>query len=179
MEALMSTNAISPAELRRLIDGGRALNILDVRTPPEFSRLHAAGARLIPLDELDPAAIAAQQRDCNEAIYVICQSGGRSAKACERLQKAGVAQVYSVEGGTVAWEKMGLPVERGRTKVISLERQVRIIAGSLVFLGTVLAWTIHPGFLAIPGLVGAGLLFAGITDFCGMGIVLSKMPWNR
>jgi rhodanese-related sulfurtransferase len=179
METRMSAKIISPAEFRRLMDGGRPLNILDVRTRPEFTRVHAVGARSMPLDELDPTAVAAQQRDCNDAIYVICQSGGRSAKACERLQQAGLSEVYSIEGGTAAWERMGLPVERGRTNVISLERQVRIVAGGLVLLGTVLAWGIHPGFLAIPAFVGAGLLFAGITDYCGMGGFLSRMPWNR
>ena len=87
--------------------------------------------------------------------------------------------VYSIEGGTAAWEKMGLPVERGGSRVIALERQVRIAAGALVVLGVVLAWTIHRAFLALPGLVGAGLIFAGISDYCGMAMVLAKMPWNR
>jgi len=110
---------------------------------------------------------------------VICQSGARGAKACQRLQDAGVTKVYNIEGGTAAWEKAGLPIERGQTKFISLERQVRIAAGSLVLLGVILAWTVHPAFIAISAFVGAGLVFAGITDYCGMGTILSKMPWNR
>ena len=87
--------------------------------------------------------------------------------------------VSCVEGGMAAWEKMGLPVERGPSAVISIERQVRIGAGALVLIGTVLAWIVHPGFIVVPGFVGAGLVFAGITDYCGMGRVLCKMPWNR
>ena len=175
----MPINTISLVEFRRLMDSGKPLTILDVRTPAEFAQVHAVGARSMPLDELDPAAIAAQRHNADEAIYVICQSGARGAKACQRLQEAGVANVYNIEGGTAAWEKMGLPVDRGRTKVISLERQVRIVAGSLVLLGVALAWAVHPAFIAISAFVGAGLVFAGITDYCGMGMILCKMPWNR
>jgi rhodanese-related sulfurtransferase len=175
----MSFQTISCAEFRRLMDGGKPLTILDVRTPAEFARVRVVGARLMPLDELDPAAVAAQHRDADETIYVICQSGARAAKACQRLQEAGAAKVYNIEGGTAAWEKMGLPVERGQSKVISLERQVRIVAGALVLLGVALAWAIHPAFIAIAAFVGAGLTFAGITDYCGMGMILCKMPWNR
>ena len=175
----MSTNTIALAKFRQLMEHGGPLNIIDVRTPGEFARVHATGARLIPLDELDPAAIAIEYPYRDDPIYVICQSGGRAAKACQRLQEAGVAHVYCIEGGTTAWEKMGLPVEHGAAGVISLERQVRIAAGTLVLLGSALAWRIHPAFLAIPAFVGSGLLFAGITDYCGMGRLLSRMPWNR
>ena len=175
----MSSNVISLAEFRRLMESGKPLTILDVRTPAEFARVHALGARLMPLDQLDPAAVAAQRRDADEAIYVICQSGARAAKACQQLREAGVAHAYCIEGGTAAWEKMGLPVERGEANVISLERQVRIGAGALVLLGVALAWTFHPAFIAIAAFVGAGLVFAGVTDYCGMGMILGKMPWNR
>jgi rhodanese-related sulfurtransferase len=135
-------------------------------------------ARLTPLDTLDPSAIAAQRQD-GDPLYVICQSGGRAAKACQRLREAGLTEVYNIEGGTAAWERGNLPVERGRSNLISLERQVRIIAGSLVLSGSLLAWAVHPSFLAIPTFVGGGLIFAGITDYCGMALVLCKMPWNR
>jgi rhodanese-related sulfurtransferase len=86
--------------------------------------------------------------------------------------------VINVEGGTQAWVDAGLPVVRGK-KSISLERQVRIAAGSLVLLGAALAWLVHPGFVGLSAVVGAGLLFAGLTDSCAMGMVLARMPWNR
>ncbi len=70
------------------------------------------------------------------------------------------------------------PLERGTTKVISLERQVRIVAGSLVVIGVVLGYFVHPWFVGLSAFVGAGLVFAGITDFCGMGLLLAKFPWN-
>jgi rhodanese-related sulfurtransferase len=175
----MSVNLISIPEFKRLFEQGNPLNIFDVRTPAEFAQVHAQGARSMPLDELDPAAIAAQRRSSDEAVYVICQSGGRAGKACQQLTDAGLANVYSSEGGTAAWEKAGLPVVRGTSKVISLERQVRIAAGALVAIGVALGWTVHRDFLAIPAFVGCGLVFAGITDYCGMGLLLAKMPWNR
>lgn len=84
----------------------------------------------------------------------------------------------SVEGGTLAWEGAGLPVVRGR-RVISLERQVRIAAGALVVAGVLLGWLVHPAFLGLSAFVGAGLVFAGVTDTCGMGLLLARMPWNR
>lgn len=175
----MSSTTITPAECSRLLKLGRSLNLLDVRTPAEFDRVHAAGATLMPLDELDVAAAFAQRRDANEPIYILCQSGARAAKACQRFREAGIEQAFCVEGGTAAWEQAGLPVDRAGGKVISLERQVRIAAGLLVFIGSILAWRVHPGFLAVPIFVGAGLAFAGITDTCGMAMLLAKMPWNR
>jgi len=174
----MPTKSISPTECRHLIESGGRMNILDVRTPAEFERVHALGAWPMPLEQMDSPVVASQlNRD--EPLYVICQSGGRAAKACQRLEQIKVPNVYLIEGGMTAWEQAGLPVERGSRRVISLERQVRIVAGSLVLLGIALAWTVHRDFLAIPTLVGAGLVFAGVTDFCGMAKVLGKMPWNR
>lgn len=180
----MSIETVNPKELRTLIYDGQSPCILDVRTPAEFARVHAAGASLMPLEKLDPAAVEARRQGRTEPIYVICHSGSRAAKACRRLQQAGVGPVYCIEGGTVAWEKLGLPVERGGERrsthrAISLERQVRIAAGALVLLGLGLAWAVHPRFLILCAVVGAGLVFSGITDICGMRMLLGKMPWNR
>jgi rhodanese-related sulfurtransferase len=175
----MSAQVVSIETVRREIEGGKSIRLIDVRSPGEYDRVHARGAESIPLDRLGAAEVAARGNGRDGPIYFICQSGSRSATACEKIASAGVAPVFSVEGGTAAWEAAGLPVERGVSRVISLERQVRIAAGSLVLIGVVLAWTVHWGFLFFVGFIGAGLVFAGITDFCGMGLVLSKMPWNR
>ena len=175
----MLVETIAPAEIGRLMKSGRSLNIFDVRTAGKFRRLHARGAQSMPLNELDPATITARRSDANEPIYVICQSGGRAAKAWQRLKRAGIGPVYSIEGGTVAWQRLGLPIERGQRGAISMERQVRIGAGSLVLLGVGLAWQVNSLFLILPSLVGAGLVFAGVTDYCGMALLLGKMPWNR
>ena len=111
-------------------------------------------------------------------MYIICRSGGRSLQACERFLKAGYTNVVNVEGGTLACQTVGLPLAQGK-KAISLERQVRIAAGSLVLLGLVLGWLVHPYFLGLSAFVGAGLVFAGVTDTCGMGMLLARMPWNQ
>lgn len=151
--------------------------ILDVRTPAEFEAVHANIARNVPLDRLDPDSLPSEFRRGSEPVFVICQSGARGQKACEKLTAAGW-HVVNVDGGTTAWETAGLPVVRGR-KTMSLERQVRIAAGFLVFAGVALGWFVQPGFFGLSAFVGAGLMFAGITDTCAMGMLIAKMPWNQ
>jgi rhodanese-related sulfurtransferase len=155
------------------------VDLIDVRTPIEFREVHAIGARNIPLDSLDPHAVI-QSRNGNgdDPLYVICRSGKRASKAIQQFVDAGFTNAVNVDGGTQAWDAAGLPVARGK-KAISLERQVRIAAGFLVLLGAILGFFVHPYFIGISAFVGAGLMFAGITDTCGMGMMLAKMPWNR
>jgi rhodanese-related sulfurtransferase len=172
------SQTITPQELAQLRkDSGQRIELIDVRTPVEFREVHVDFARNVPLDQLDPAAIRAEHSGSAEPLYVICRSGSRGRQACEQLAAAGL-NVVNVEGGTSAWDAAGLPVVRGQ-KAISLERQVRIAAGFLVLLGAVLALTVHPYFIGLSAFVGAGLLFAGITDTCGMGMILARMPWNQ
>ncbi len=171
-------SAISPAALAQLHGSGKQVDLIDVRTPAEFQEVHVEFARNIPLTELEPARIVqARNGSANEPLYVICRSGGRGQQACEKFAKAGFANVINVEGGTLACENAGLPLVRGQ-KVMSLERQVRITAGSLVLLGVVLGWLVHPYLIGLSAFVGAGLIFAGVTDTCGMGMLLARMPWN-
>jgi rhodanese-related sulfurtransferase len=166
----MTADTISIAELKRVVDSGAPLTLIDVRTPAEFDAVHAVGARSVPLDTFDPTAIATARGRADAPIYLICQSGGRSAKACEMLRAAGVGPALSVDGGTAAWQRAGLPVVRSARPVMSLERQVRIGAGSLVVIGTLLAATVHRYLLVIPAFVGAGPIFAGLSNFCGLGL---------
>ena len=172
----MSVTTITPQRLGDLCKSGK-IGLLDVRTPVEFRELHAADARNVPLDRIDPATIM-QARTGDEPLYVICRSGSRGRQACEKFLAAGFTSVVNVEGGTLAWVECGLPVVRGK-KAISLERQVRIAAGSLVLLGVLLGWLVHPAFVGLSALIGAGLVFAGVTDTCGMGLLLARMPWNQ
>lgn len=174
----MTVPTITPRRLEELRSAGQPVDLLDVRTPVEFREVHVPFARNVPLDRLDPAAVGSDRKaPAGEPLYVICKSGGRGQKACEKLLAAGVI-VINVEGGTQAWVDAGLPVVRGK-KSISLERQVRVAAGSLAVLGAVLAWLVHPGFIGLSALVGAGLVFSGLTDSCAMGMILARMPWNR
>jgi rhodanese-related sulfurtransferase len=170
---------ISPAHLQQLLDSHAGLSLIDVRTPVEYAEVHVPLAKNVPLDQFDPKSLLASgQLPKDQPVYLLCRSGGRASKAAEKASKEGLDNAIVVEGGTLAWIDAGLPVNRGKAKVISLERQVRIAAGSLVFIGVILSIFVHPYFIALPGFVGAGLVFAGITDFCGMGLLLAKLPWN-
>jgi rhodanese-related sulfurtransferase len=171
----MPTN-ISAVELATLVRSGEMVDLIDVRSAAEFREVHLECARNVPLNILRRQLF--QQRDSTHSLYVICQKGSRSKLACERLAAAGVINVVNVEGGTEACIAAGLPIVRGK-RMISLERQVRIAAGSLVLVGLLLAWLVHPAFIALSAFVGAGLVFAGITDTCGMGMLLARMPWNQ
>lgn len=172
---------ISPTSLADLRRKGDKVTLIDVRTPAEFGEMHVDFAHNIPLDRLDPQAVKAVAGD--GPIYFVCKSGGRSQRACEKLLAAGVQDVVSVEGGTAACEAAGVAVVRGR-KVMSLERQVRIAAGALVATGVAIA-AFGPDLtwqrigLGLAGFIGCGLVFAGVTDTCGMAMLIAKMPWNQ
>jgi rhodanese-related sulfurtransferase len=168
-------NEIQPEELSRRLNSGEAIRLIDVRTPAEFREVHVAGAENIPLDRLDVKAFSHQTS--NAPLYVICKSGARGKQACAQLSAAGMAAM-NVEGGTLACESAGLALVRGR-KTISLERQVRIVAGGISLTGALLALFVHPYFAGISAFIGGGLVFAGVTDWCGMAMLLAKMPWNR
>jgi rhodanese-related sulfurtransferase len=174
----MAVTTIQPQQLQEKIQQGQSVTLIDVRTPLEFQEVHAKAARNEPLDRLNVEKVAKQHGDTTQPIYVICRSGSRARQACERFQSAGMAHVVNVEGGTQAWDAAGLPVVRGK-KVMSLERQVRIAAGTLVVLGAALGYFLHPAWIGLSAFVGAGLVFAGVTDTCGMGLLLARMPWNQ
>jgi len=175
---LMDIATISPGDLQVLRQQGPGVNLIDVRTPAEFAEIHADIARNVPLETFDAAGIIGTYATGGRPLYVICRSGMRAKQACEKLVAAGLSNVVNVDGGTLAWAEAGLPVVRGQ-KAVSLERQVRIAAGSLVLLGAVLGWLVHPGFIGLSAFVGAGLIFSGVTDTCGMAMVIARMPWNR
>lgn len=168
-------NAVSLAELSK--KGG--VELIDVRTPIEFREVHATFARNFPLDALDAHAVMKSRNgSADEPLYVICKSGARGAKARQKFIDAGFTNIVNVDGGTEAWVAAGLPVVRGK-KAVSLERQVRIAAGFIVLIGALLGIFVHPWLAGISAFVGAGLMFAGITDSCVMGMMIARMPWNQ
>lgn len=172
------TNTISADELSARTKFA-TVELIDVRTPAEFRELHVSFARNIPLSDLDVDDVLHERDASNQdPIYFICQSGARGEQACKLFEKIGIQNVVNVEGGTKAWQASGLSVEQGK-KTVSLERQVRIAAGSLVFLGSALGYFASPYWIAVPAFIGAGLVFAGVTDTCGMGMMLARMPWNQ
>jgi len=173
----MSNQTITPKSLYDLISKGNSVRLVDVRTPAEFQEIHVDVAKNVPLDRLDPAALGLDAQS-HHPLYVICRSGARGSQACQSLLRAGLSNVVNVEGGTMAWAQVGLPVIRGK-KSVSLERQVRMVAGSLVLITSILAVMHDARWGILSGLIGAGLLHAGLSDSCMMGMCLAKMPWNQ
>lgn len=179
MKASQSQNAIPPQALHRLLSAGQPAYLLDVRTSGEFAAAHVPGATLLPLDDLDAAAFCREHGTAGQPVYVLCQSGRRARRAIEKIQRAGFQNCVLVEGGTQAWMDAGLPVNRGESQMLPLMRQVQVVVGSVSAVGAALALTVHPKFALIPLITGCGLLFAGVTGFCGLALVLAKMPWNK
>ena len=166
---------LSVQQSAELLSQKNSIPLIDVRTPAEYESVHAKGAVNHPMESLDLAKIPCSKE---EEIHVICQSGGRSMKVCQKLEGAGFTNLVNVDGGTSAWHAAGLPVVEGK-KVISLERQVRIASGSLVVIGVLVGQFVHPSGFGLSGLIGAGLVFSAVTNTCGMGMMIAKMPWNR
>lgn len=157
---------------------GGQVELLDVREAVEYAGERIDGAKCCPLSKLDAQALAQQYAQTDKKLVVYCQSGMRSAKAAQQLAEAGLG-VYQLTGGINAWKQAGLPVVKSANAPISLFRQVQIVAGSLILTGTVLGFTVNPKWHFLSGFVGAGLVFAGITNTCAMGMLLAKLPYNQ
>lgn len=174
----MQDSSISPAELSLLLASGAPVELIDVRTAPEFIEVHVPGATLIPLDTLDVDDHLNRHRR-GQPVYVICQAGVRAKTAIEKMKSGGCDDGVLVEGGTQAWIDAGLPVVRGASRVLPLMRQVQLVVGVLASIGALLALLASPWFALLPLALGCGLLFAGATGWCGMALLLARMPWNR
>jgi len=161
----------------RVLGEGAPVRLLDVRTPAEFESGHIPGAYNVPLDRLREHR-AELRREVRDAVVLVCRSGQRARMANEALREIGMSNLHVMDGGMLAWEQAKLPMNRGRER-LSLERQVRIVAGGLAATGGLLALVVNPLFAALPLFIGSGLVFAGITDTCGMAMLLSKLPYNR
>lgn len=135
----MTVSSITPADLHARMAAGGPVDLIDVRTGMEWNGGHAVGARHVPLGSLDPAAVmAARQGKADDPIYIICASGGRSASACDAFHRAGFTQAVNVTGGTSAWSRAGLPIERdAKAAGLGLAKQIGIlalVAGVVFFL---------------------------------------------
>jgi len=167
---------LDPMALQELMDAGKNVRVVDVRTPGEFETVHIPGAYNVPLDLLR------EHRDeflahLDEDIVLVCRSGQRATQAEETLRIAGLCNVHILEGGMTAWDAQGLPVNRGAQRW-DLERQVRLVAGSLV-LTSVLGSIAVPRLKWVAAGIGGGLSFAALSNTCAMGAMLSKLPYNR
>lgn len=172
----MSLPTISPNQAKQLLDEGAML--ADIREADEHAREKIASARHLPLSKLHEMELAMHD---GKPVIFHCKSGARTRANAPRLagKIAPGCEAYIIEGGLDAWKKVGLPVVADRRQPLELQRQVQIGAGSMAFFGTLLGLLLSPWFFAVPLVVGAGLMTAGITGFCGMARVLAHMPWNR
>lgn len=172
----MSLPTIKPSDARRLLDGGAVL--IDIREADEHARAKIPGARHMPLSKLDEMDVAVHE---GKPVIFHCRSGARTLANAPRLAgKIGEScEAFIVAGGLDAWRKAGLPVVADRRQPLELQRQVQIGAGSLALAGTVLGLLVSPWFFVVPAFVGAGLITAGVTGFCGMARMLMRAPWNR
>lgn len=172
-------NTITAQQLKEKLNDP-SLQLIDVRTPVEFNQVHIETAINVPLDQLSPTKMFQQGAlKADSPVHILCHSGQRACRAAEQFLKEGFSNIIVVEGGTVACLKQNLACKKGDSNVISLERQVRVAAGLLVLTGVLLGLLIDRAFFGISAFVGAGLIFAGITDWCGMGLLLARAPWNR
>jgi rhodanese-related sulfurtransferase len=168
---------LSPAELEEMLAAEPRARLLDVRTPGEYETVHIRGAYNVPLDQL-PEHADEVRANVSDPVVLICQSGARARRAEEALRQCSMTNLHVLDGGVNGWVAAGKPVTRA-AKRLSLERQVRIAAGALAAIGAVLALAVNPLFALLAAFVGGGLVFAGVTDTCGMAMVLSKLRYNR
>jgi rhodanese-related sulfurtransferase len=166
---------IDAPTLKTWMDQGNVV-LVDVREPAEYAGEHIRDAKLVPLSRFDPLQVP---QEGGKTIVLYCRTGNRSAQAAQRLITAGARAVKHLQGGLEAWQAAGYETERAAHAPISLQRQVQMVAGSLVLLGTILGAWLSPWFLLLSGFVGAGLTFAGLTDTCGMAMLLAKLPYNQ
>lgn len=172
----MST--LTKIDAKTVADGIKAgrFHLIDIREADEFAHEHIAGAVSLPLSQVEQADV---RLDAGRTAVFHCKSGMRTEANCVKLASRVDGDALILEGGLDAWKKAGLPVSSDATAPLPINRQVQITAGSLVLGGALLGTFVHPAGYALSGFVGAGLIFAGISGWCGMANVLAAMPWNK
>jgi rhodanese-related sulfurtransferase len=173
----MTIQHISPTDAKTRLAQGAAL--IDIREPDEYARENIPEAHLLSLsaiengDRLGPF-------EAYDTVIFYCQSGNRTAQNEQKLAAAvAPAKVFLLEGGLNGWKKLGQGVVADKSQPLPIMRQVQIVAGTLILIGVVLGYSVDQAFFLLSGFVGAGLIFAGISGFCGMARLLGAMPWNR
>lgn len=168
--------ACSVSDLKKKIQEGRC-RVIDVREAPEYHAEHIEGAEHAALSVLDERT--ARELAARGDLVLVCRSGVRASQAAAKMAGWGICEPEVLTGGLNAWSRSGGSTVKGASGVWDLERQVRFAAGSLVLAGVVLGFSVHPNFFYLSGFVGAGLVFAAVTNTCGMGLLIARMPWNR
>lgn len=166
---------LPPQDVQQRLKDGRAI-LVDIREADEYARSHAPGALSRPLSHFEAAHL---KIEAGQDVVFTCRTGMRTNSNCDRLAAAVDGEAYVLEGGLDGWAKAGLPVETDKSQPIEINRQVQITAGSIVLIGAILGWLVHPAFYGLSAFVGAGLTFAGLSGTCMMANILMMAPWNR
>ncbi|MBQ1090535.1 rhodanese-like domain-containing protein [Streptomyces sp. B93] len=176
MSTPTTPRGLSIDELRARLDSDSPPRLLDVRSPAEFEGAHIPGSYNVPLDTLREHR-EELTRHLDTDVVLVCRSGQRAGQAERALAEAGLPGLAVLAGGMSAWEKSGAPTNYGQERW-DMERQVRLVAGTLVLVGALGSFVL-PGLQALSAFVGGGLAFAALSNTCAMGVLLSRMPWNR
>lgn len=172
----MPIKTVDATTLKQWMESGEAI-IVDVREPAEYEAEHIKGATLAPLSALRPTDLPKHE---DKKLVIHCRKGGRGNSACEKLvSEQPDLEIYNLEGGISAWAAQGFAVQTGGKKILPLDQQVQLTIGLSVLTGSILGYAVNPLFFLLSGFFGAGLTFAGLTGFCGLAMLMAKMPWNR
>lgn len=172
----MIVNQVTVHQINELLESGGECQVIDVREFSEFNSERIAAAKMMPLSNFEKHAA---EIDRSKPVYLMCRSGNRAQQAATKLVKKGFKDIRVIDGGMAAWSGANLPVTKGESKVWSLERQVSFTAGLFVLGGILLGVFVSPHLFPIAAFIGVGLMFSALTNTCGMGKVLARMPWNQ
>jgi rhodanese-related sulfurtransferase len=170
-------HSITAKEAQDLLSDGKAY-LIDVREPAEYRAQKIPGSKSLPLSKISSSLFKKNKDESKKAI-LYCRSGKRSTMACNKLIKDIDSDLYNVDGGLLEWEKLGYPIEKSENKTLPLERQVQLSISLMILIGLLINMTVSSLGLILPLMAGLGLLNASLTGWCGMAMLLGKMPWNR
>lgn len=172
----MTVKNIDAKTLKKWLENNEAI-VVDVREPAEHEAEKISGSNLLPLAKVCKSSLPKYE---NKKLVLHCRSGKRSASACQKLfDEDSNLEIYNLEGGISAWSAQGCEIETSGKFFLPLDRQVQLTIGLGVFVGSILGYLVSPSFFLLCGFFGSGLIFAGLSGYCGLAILMAKMPWNK
>ena len=172
----MSVKNVDAKTLKKWLENNEAV-VIDVREPAEHEAEKISGSNLLPLANVCKNSLP----ECkNKKLVLHCRGGKRSSSACQKLiGEDPNLEIYNLEGGISAWMAEGCEIKTSGKFFLPLDRQVQLAIGLGVLIGSVLGYFVSPNFFLLCGFFGAGLIFAGLSGYCGLAVLMAKMPWNK
>lgn len=172
----MAVKTIDVKTLKQWLENNEAL-VIDVREPKEHESIHIPNSQLIPLASLCKEKLP---QDSGKKIVIHCHSGRRSSNACLKLlQEDPSLEIYNLEGGISSWSNAGHEVNCAEKKTLPLEQQVQLIIGVFLILFSFIGLISNSLSIFLISLIGAGLIYSGLTGQCYLFCMLKMMPWNK